>query len=124
MRSQTVTASESASLQLQIVTASQHKRNIKATPYAFTKQGIAMLSGVINSEKTINMNIAVMTAFVAIRKIVLLKNDEKQALKEIQQQISEHDVQLSQIYDAIENLLDDKAAQKKWDEKEKIGFKK
>lgn len=65
-----------------------------------------------------------MTAFVAIRKIVLLKNDEKQALKEIQQQISEHDVQLSQIYDAIENLLDDKAAQKKWDEKEKIGFKK
>lgn len=68
MRSQTVTASESASLQLQIVTASQHKRNIKATPYAFTKQGIAMLSGVINSEKTINMNIRRHDSFCGNKK--------------------------------------------------------
>lgn len=124
MRSQTVTASEGTSLRSQIVTASQNKRNTNTTPYAFTEQGVAMLSGVINSEKAINMNISVMRAFVAIRKIVLLKNDEKQTLKEIQQRISEHDVQLSQIYDAIENLLDDKAAQHKWDEREKIGFKK
>jgi len=38
--------------------------------------------------------------------------------------IEDHDVQLNQIYDAMENLLDDKAAQRKWDERERIGFKK
>ncbi len=40
-------------------------------PYAFTEQGVAMLSGVLNSDKAINMNIAIMRAFVEIRKIVL-----------------------------------------------------
>jgi hypothetical protein len=48
----------------------------------------------------------------------------KEQLKEIKQRLGEHDVQLSGIYDAIENLLDEKAAQKKWEEREKIGFKK
>ena len=83
-----------------------------------------MLSGIINSDKAINMNIAIMRTFEEIRKIVLLKTDVRETLKEIQQRISKHDGQLSQIYDAIENLLDEKVAQKKWDEREKIGFKK
>jgi len=50
--------------------------------------------------------------------------DLKEQLKQITDRIEEHDVQLSQIYDAMENLLDDKAAQRKWDERERIGFKK
>jgi hypothetical protein len=59
-----VTASQGPSLRSQIVTASQSKRNTKVTPYAFTEQGVAMLSGILNSEKAINMNIAIMRAFV------------------------------------------------------------
>ena len=47
----------------------------------------------------------------------------KDQLKAIQQHIGEHDTQLSAIYDAIENLLDDKVAQKKWEERDRIGFK-
>ena len=45
-------------------------------------------------------------------------------MKEIKLRLGEHDVQLNQIYDAMENLLDEKAAQRKWDERERIGFKK
>ncbi len=93
-------------------------------PYAFTEQGVAMLSGVINSDKAINMNIAIMRAFVAVRQVLLKQNDIKEQLKEIKERIGEHDVQLNQIYDAMENLLDDKAAQRKWDERDRIGFKK
>jgi ORF6N domain len=93
-------------------------------PYAFTEQGVAMLSGVINSDKAINMNIAIMRAFVAVRQILLRQNDIKEQLKEIKERIGEHDVQLNQIYDAMENLLDEKAAQRKWDERDRIGFKK
>jgi phage regulator Rha-like protein len=93
-------------------------------PYAFTEQGVAMLSGVLNSDKAINMNIAIMRAFVEIRRIVLQQGDIKEQLKAIQQRIGEHDTQLSAIYDAIENLLDDKAAKRTWENRERIGFKK
>jgi len=125
MRSQSVTASESSlSLRSQNVTASQNKRNTNITPFAFTEQGVAMLSGILNSDKAINMNIAIMRAFVEIRKVLLKQTDLKEQLKEIKERLGEHDVQLNQIYDAMENLLDEKAAQRKWDDRERIRFKK
>ena len=93
-------------------------------PYAFTEQGIAMLSGVLHSDKAINMNIAIMRAFVEIRRIVFRQNDLREQLQEIKEKLGEHDVQLNHIYDAMENLLDEKAAQRKWDDRERIGFKR
>ena len=93
-------------------------------PYAFTEQGVAMLSGILNSDKAINMNIAIMRAFVEIRKVFLRQNDLKEQMKEIREKLGEHDVQLNQIYDAMENLLDEKAGQRKWDDRQRIGFKK
>lgn len=106
----------------QIVTAVQIKRNNTTPPLVFTEQGVAMLSGILNSDMAINMNIAIMRAFVEIRKIVLMQNDLKQQLNEIRETLGEHDVQLNQIYDAMENLLDEKAAQRKFEERKKIGF--
>lgn len=96
----------------------------KYLPYAFTEQGIAMLSGILNSDKAIKMNIAIMRAFVEVRRILLQQADIKEQLRLIQQRITEHDMQLSQIYDSIENLLDEKAAQRKWEDRVRIGFKK
>ncbi|MCH5717556.1 ORF6N domain-containing protein [Niabella hibiscisoli] len=69
----------------QIVTTLRTTRPSKAIPYAFTEQGVAMLSGILNSDRAI---------------------------------------QMSQIYDALENLLDEKAAERKWENRERIGFKK
>ncbi|TDH27528.1 ORF6N domain-containing protein [Segetibacter sp. 3557_3] len=103
---------------------SKKRGGTRYLPYAFTEQGVAMLSGILNSDTAINMNIAIMRAFVEIRRLVLLQADVKLQLKEIQQQITNHDSQLSQIYDAIENLLDEKSAGKKWQDRERIGFKK
>ena len=71
-----------------------------------------MLSGVKNSDKAINMNIAIMRAFVEVRKVLIKQNDLKEQLKEIKERLGEHDVQLNQIYDAMENLLDEKAAER------------
>jgi len=103
---------------------SSRGQHSKYLPYAFTEQGVAMLSGILNSDKAINMNIAIMRAFVEIRRIVLKQTDLKEQLKEIKEKLGEHDVQLNQIYDAMENLLDEKATQRKWDARERIGFKK
>lgn len=96
----------------------------KYLPYAFTEQGVAMLSGVLNSEKAINMNIAIMRAFVEIRRLAMQQIDLKEQLTELRTRLGEHDVQLNSIYDALENLLDEKAAGRKWEDRERIGFKK
>jgi hypothetical protein len=64
-----------------------------------------------------------MRAFVEIRRMTLQRSDVREQLEELKQRIGEHDVQLSQIYDAIENMLDEKAATRKWDDRDRIGFK-
>jgi len=98
----------------------QHRKYL---PYAFTEQGVAMLSGILHSERAIQMNIAIMRAFVEIRKILISETDLKKQLQQIKDRIGEHDVQLNQIYDALENLLDEKASQRKWDDRDRIGFR-
>jgi hypothetical protein len=92
-------------------------------PLAFTEQGVAMLSGIINSKKAINMNIAIMRAFVELRRVLLIKIDFKHQLDEIKERLGGHDAQLTQIYEAIENILDENAAKNKWDNRTRIGFK-
>jgi phage regulator Rha-like protein len=132
-----LTHEESESLRFQIETSeksshplrlqnetSKGRGGTRYLPYAFTEQGVAMLSGILNSDRAITMNIAIMRAFVEVRHVLLLQNDMREQLKQIKERIGEHDVQLNQIYDALENLLDEKAAQKKWGERERIGFKK
>ncbi|MBX2933686.1 MAG: ORF6N domain-containing protein [Ferruginibacter sp.] len=112
-------------LRSQIVTLKTGRgQHTKYLPYAFTEQGVAMLSGILNSDRAINMNIAIMRAFVEIRRILIQQNDIHEQLKLIKEKIGDHDVQLNQIYDAMENLLDEKVAQRKWEDRERIGFRK
>ncbi len=108
----------------QIVMTYSNRRPNSALPYAFTEQGVGMLSGILNSDKAVNMHIAIVRAFVELRRIAMRNNDLKEQLQQLQERIGEHDIQLSQIYDAIENLLDEKGAQRKWEERERIGFRK
>jgi len=70
------------------------------------------------------MNIAIMRAFVEIRRIILKENNLAEQLKQIKNHLGEHDAQLTEIYDAMENLLSEKTTQRKWNDRERIGFKK
>ena len=56
----------------QIVTSKADKKGLRRNPYAFTEQGVAMLSGVLNSDAAIDVNIKIMRAFVAIRRLTSL----------------------------------------------------
>ena len=94
LRFQIETLETSHSLRSQIVTSK--RGGVRYLPYAFTEHGVAMLSGVLNSDKAIDMNIAIMRAFVVVRNILLQKNDLKEQLKEIKERLGEHDVQLNQ----------------------------
>ena len=82
------------------------------------------LSGVLNSDKAIHMNIVIMRAFVEVRRVIFRQNDLKDQLNIIKERLGEHDAQLNSIYDALENLFDEKAAARKWEERERIGFRK
>jgi len=123
MWSQFVTTQEGSKTTRSQIVTTQESRRKDSTPYAFTEQGIAMLSGVLNSDKAIAMNIAIMRAFVEIRRILIQESDLRIQLNEIKERLGEHDTQLNAIYDAMENLLDEKEAGKKWEVRRKIGFK-
>jgi phage regulator Rha-like protein len=92
-------------------------------PYAFTEHGVTMLASVLRSEKAVNMSIAVVRAFIALKEYAIRQHSLTDQLQEIRDRLGEHDVQLNSIYTAIENLLDEKADQKNWQDRQRIGFK-
>lgn len=129
IRSQNATASgKPETKRSQIATASLKRRNISATPYAFTEHGVTMLANVLKSKRAIKMSIAVVRAFISLKQMVLQHRDLAERLeelrKELHERIGEHDTQLAAIYGAIENLLDEKVEKKSWEERERIGYRK
>jgi phage regulator Rha-like protein len=128
MRSQFAAASiDAESMRSQIATSSLKKRKRIDFPYAFTEHGVTMLASILRSEIAIKMNIAVVKAFIAYRKFVLINQDMADKLEQLRQELygrlGEQDVQISQLYDAIENLLEENVNQQTWKDRERIGFK-
>ncbi len=123
-----LTAKEWAAMSSQIVMTSPKKRPKNATPYAFTEHGVTMLASILRSDRAVKMNIAIVRAFIALRQIALnhkaLAEKMDQLKTEMYERLGEHDTQLNAIYDAIENMLDEKTEKKSWEERERIGFKK
>ncbi len=74
----------------------------RATPYAFTEQGVAMLSSVLRSPRAVQVNIAIMRAFVKLREILATHRDLAQRLDEIE---SKYDSQFKVVFDAIRGLM-------------------
>ena len=86
-------------------------------PLAFTEQGVAMLSTVLNSKRAIQVNIAIMRAFVRMREILATNKEFSEKLEIMEEQLAEHDEQFRVVFEAIKQLL--KADEKP---KKKIGF--
>ncbi len=96
-------------------------------PYVFTEQGIAMLSSVLRSEKAALINIAIMRAFVEIRKTIALESSLSQQILELknnlEERLSEHDVQLMEIYTVMERFVDEKQERTNWENRKRLGYK-
>ncbi len=124
--SQIVISSNKSNLKLQSVTSTWG--GTRKLPYAFTEHGITMLASILRSDTAIKMKIAIVRAFVALRKFAVQYADLLKQIKELDYRVGNHDAQLSDIYEAIENLLDDKVdkdlSQQVWKTRERIGFKK
>lgn len=112
---------EYSNLKSQIVTSSWGGKRKPAT--VFTEHGVTMLASVLRSETAIKMNIAIVRAFIAMRQSIITANDVSVQLEHLKTRISNHDVQLNEIYTVIENLLDEKASQQDWKDRDRIGFR-
>jgi phage regulator Rha-like protein len=120
-----LTQRELTNLKSQIVTSSWG--GTRKLPFAFTEHGVTMAANVLKSKKAIKMSIAVVRAFISLKQMALQHKDLAERLeelrKELHERIGEHDTQLAAIYDAIENLLDEKTEKKNWEERNRIGYR-
>ena len=79
--------------------------NIKYRPYAFTEQGVAMLSSVLKSERAVKVNIAIMRAFVRPRQTLETNRELAQKFAELERRIGKHDEEIDAIIEAIRQLM-------------------
>ena len=89
----------------QIVMSSGKYRGKRYRPYAFTEQGVAMLSSVLNSESAVKMNIAVMRAFVQLRRALETNRELARKFSELERRIDKHDAEIAAILEAIRQLM-------------------
>ena len=85
----------------QFVTSLKYSKAV----YAFTEQGVAMLSSVLNSRRAIQMNIAIMRAFVKLREILSSHKELALKLKQLEMKMEKHDGEIQEIFEAIRELM-------------------
>ena len=94
---------EVAILRSQFVTSSWGGR--RYLPRAFTEQGVAMLSSVLNSERAIQVNIEIMRAFIRLRQILGSHKELARKLEQLERKVSSHDVHIQSLFEAIRQLM-------------------
>ena len=106
--------SESLSFQFGSLMRGKHFRYL---PYAFTEQGVAMLSSILRSKRAVQVNIAIMRAFVKLREMLSLHKELSVKLKELERKVEGHDEAIHAIFEAIRRLMKEEEKPKG-----KIGF--
>jgi hypothetical protein len=112
-----ITKQEVANLKSQFVISSSETRTWggrRSAPYAFTEQGVAMLSSVLKSDRAVQVNIEIMRAFVRMRDLLGQNRDLTKRLNDLE---SKYDRQFKVVFDAIRELMTPPAAPKR-----RIGF--
>jgi hypothetical protein len=116
-----LTKEEWESMSSQFVMTSRIKRPKSSMPYAFTEQGVAMLSGLLNSDIAINTNIVVMRAFVLIRQYALNYAELNQKIEKLSSRLDNNDVKTNEIFELLKELLEHKKELEK--PRNPIGFR-
>ncbi len=99
----------------QIVISNNDKMGLRKRPYAFTENGVAMLSSVLNSERAIIVNIQIMRTFTKLREMFATHRELKQKIEEMEKK---YDAQFKIVFDAIRQIMAPPEAKEK-----KIGFR-
>lgn len=104
-----LTKAEAAALRSQIVISNEGRGGRRYAPYVFTEQGVAMLSGVLRSDRAIAVNIEIMRVFVELRRVAssyaAIQERLEQLETDIGTRLDEHDEQLGQIFKTLRQLI-------------------
>ncbi|MBU0468995.1 MAG: ORF6N domain-containing protein [Candidatus Omnitrophica bacterium] len=98
-----LTIEEYESLRCQFGTLKRGKHS-KYLPFSFTEQGVAMLSSVLNSDRAIQVNIAIMRTFTQLRQLVSVHKELANQLKKIEKKVGQHDEDINAIIDLLKRL--------------------
>src|SRR2546428_709534 len=82
-----------------------HGGRRRSRPYAFTEQGVAMLSSVLRSERAVQVNVAIMRAFVSLRRMLASNDALSRKLAEIERRLENHDQGIKTLFEAIRELM-------------------
>jgi hypothetical protein len=113
---------EFETLRSQIVTS--NKGGIRYAPWAFTEHGVLMLSSVLRNNTAIEMNIQIVRIFVKMRQMLSSHREIIAKITQMESKLTNHDVQLSKLFDALKELLLDKISMPPVRERKPIGFRK
>lgn len=108
-----LTSAEHEALRSQIVTSNAGRGGRRYRPYVFTEQGIAMLSGVLTSERAIQVNIAIMRTFVRLRQLLATHEDLARQLEELRWRQEEQGQQIHEVFETIQHLIESPAGSKR-----------
>lgn len=104
-----LTREEATALRSQSATSKEGRGGRRYAPYVFTEQGVAMLSGVLRSKTAVAVNIAIMRAFVELRRAAASYTAIERRLKDFEREtkatLSQHDHQLDEIFEALRQLI-------------------
>jgi hypothetical protein len=107
-----------SSLRSQIATSKPGRGGRRYLPYAFTEQGVAMLSSVLKSEQAIEVNIAIMRVFVSLRQMLETNEELNRKFAAVIRKLSTHDKYFKVVFDEIKKLTEKPAPPTR-----QIGFK-
>lgn len=94
-----------------------------AVPFAFTENGVAMLSSVLKSKRAIEVNIAIMRTFTMLRRMLMLQKDITQEISQIRKQLQEHDNNIILIFEYLKQFEEAKQQQLEQANRQRIGYK-
>jgi phage regulator Rha-like protein len=112
-----LTLQEAQSLRFQFGTSKRGRGGRRYLPFAFTEQGVSMLSSVLNSERAVQVNIQIMRTFTQLREMVSTHKALAQKLVELERKFESHDEHIHSLFEAIRQLMEPPPTRKR-----KIGF--
>lgn len=114
-----LTEEEAESLRSQFAISNTGRGGRRYLPYAFTEQGVAMLSSVLNSDRAIQVNIAIMRAFVRLRQILETNEELNRKFAAVIRKLSTHDKYFRVVFDELKKLTENPPSSGR-----QIGFKR
>ena len=99
-----LTSKEVANLRCQTGTSSSHGGR-RYSPYVFTQEGIAMLSSVLNSSRAVQVNVAIMRAFVRLREVMATHKELAEKITQLERKFSKHDTEIQVVFNTLKKLI-------------------